>query len=325
MLRVILILSIIALTVAAQRSMLTQLWSQSLSSQVTKVYIGRNDVLVLSDCAYFFDLKTGSLLLSDCTHNSTAAYGYGKFVLVSPYGSVEVYDDYLNLLYSFSISQNFTSSVLILPNDELIACYEGCALYDFYGNEKWESNLGLVLNKPSFNGNLIFVPVNDKQAIDVIYPNGTVLYSIGLQEAPWSIDSCGNLLAVKTSNWIYLFNVTAQGYGQLWIKPSPGPYGDVKFSRDCKYLVVAGSYRVEAYEVNGTKVLEVNLPFSISSIDWNGKVLAIGGFDGSVRLYKLEARDLGEVSSALTTNADQIPSLALLSILFVRKLRKGKR
>ncbi|ALU12672.1 hypothetical protein EYM_06275 [Ignicoccus islandicus DSM 13165] len=315
-----------ALAVNSMNPVIRELWSQDIGSQVTQINIGQYYILALSDCAYVFNSVLGTTVMEDCNYNSTVTYNYGRFALVAPDGTIEVYDDYLSLLYSFVIPQNFTSSVLILPDDKILACYRGCALFDAYGNVLWENDqLGLVLNRPSFNGELLFVPVNDKQLVEVLTPSGTLLYSISVPEAPWSIDACGRLMAVKGSSTVFLYNVTSSGYELWWTNPSPGPYGDVKFSKDCNYLIAAGSYKLLIYNVNGTKVLEMELPFSISSIDWRDDLLVIGGFDGSIRAYKLDVESLSSMSSAVTADTNQIPSLGLVSLALIKALRRKSK
>ncbi|UXD22769.1 hypothetical protein IPA_08095 [Ignicoccus pacificus DSM 13166] len=319
--RILVLLALVAIAIA---SPLQQLWQYLTPSSysINSVSVGNLTVVASSSpssyssgCFYILNKTDGKLLNTICPPGgaSSTSYANGTFALLSYDGYVYLLNETTLNYSSVYIGTDYSYGIVLVPGG-FVACYNGCAMFNYQGQAEWNVTGLNVLSNPAFNGTAIFVPDSISSSVVILDLNGKKIGTpIQLPEMPWSVAACGEYLAVKAVGGLYLYDLSSSPT-LLWIRNDLGSYGQVVFLGNCSYLVVGASTKLSLLNVDGKLLYQVTYPLTIKSVGWN-LGLAIGFGDGTLYFYYLNTTELKTITTLMTSNEAGAPITPIPMIL----------
>ena len=213
--------------------------------------------------------------------------------------SVRVWSRNGKLISTFTGHQDFVTDVVNLSPKAI-------ASIDLSGAVKLWQKDGTLLNSVQLEHSLIFgdldvspdskyiaIAANDKQ-IRILDSQGQLKQSIKTKHSVDAVSYSpnGKLLAAASSNGkITLRDTQGQLQGTITSSPSDKYSTRVKFSPNGQMIAVTTRDRVELWNKKGTLIKTlIGHQGDVSSIDFsnNGKILATGAYDKTIKLWNLE-------------------------------------
>ena len=190
---------------------LTELWRYEVGDGVEGLAFsddGKLGIASHDNCAYILD-QNGNLLNMICGNGdmSDASYSNGTFSFVNG-------DDYAYLFNGTTfwkkvyVGDGYDSAITVLP-DGFIACAGKCVYLDFNRSMGWDVYVGWVENGPAVYERYIYVADHYWNKLLILsLSNGSIVNEISYWEHAWDAAVCGNYLAVGTSSYLYLYDVS---------------------------------------------------------------------------------------------------------------------
>jgi WD40 repeat protein len=254
--------------------------SSNENAQLIAVAVGLFDVEKEVGRGYIFD-KKGHLL------NELKAHSWVT--------SVDAYNDIIafvanNNVYLFK-GTTFWKKVEIeskygyaikLTKDGFIACWSGCAYYDYNGNKKWDLDVVFTMYNPAIKGKYVYIPDNGEDEVLIVELNDGSLegkVKVDDEEGLFGISANRNYLAVATWDYLYLYDVSDPVEPKrMWKSGKYDGLLDVAISPDGRYVAATEEYggRVMVYDMNGNKVSEMSGKTSMPRrLTWVGNELYV--------------------------------------------------
>ena len=292
---------------------LIELWKNKAEYNIEGLVFSENGNVGASswdECAYIFD-SDGNLLNKICGRKDMedASYCCGKFGFINFDGHAYITDENGNLIKKIKVGNDYHAAIT-MTEDGFVACSRRCAFFDFNGNKLWDIVVDWVDNGPSRYQGYWYVADTEWRKLFIV-KDGRIVNEINYNEGAYDTAVCGEYLAVTTMSHLYLYDISdPKNPREIWRVNNllgfarecslPNGFLRVRFSPDCRYIVVAdtGNHKLKIFDIEGNLVLEKeynqygNLRDEVWSVAWWNDQIAVGIRSGEIYVYKIEGYEI---------------------------------
>ncbi|ABU81723.1 hypothetical protein [Ignicoccus hospitalis] len=296
---------------------LNELWNVDLRKRVNSLSVSEDGkVLAACDdgCAYL--IENGRVLKKECERGSSAATHYkdGLFAVAYKNGVLKILTPDGSIKAEIKVGR-YNEAIAIINDKSVVACSDACVKFNFDGERGWHYDIGGVGKNVDVENNTIYVPDHiwrKVHEVDAISGKGEEFCSC--KEKVYSVDREGDLTAVGTTKSLIVF----RGREKVWEREVGTHVTLVRVVGDIIFASNMGSQSLRAYDINGAEALNIELEGRPTALDARGKYLAVGFFDGKVKVYQLpteteeeraEEAEVKEVEEAKEEVKETLPGL----------------
>ena len=239
-------------------------------------------------CGQVFD-RDGRPLGKTCGGGemSDASYCCGRFGFINADGHAYITDERGNLIKKIRVGSKYVDAISMAPNG-FMACWSGCAFFDFNGKKRWKADVGVVSVSPAYYKGYWYVADRESKQL-IVVRNGRILSRISCDNEVGGLSVCGRLLAVA-SDYLYLYDLSSPAKPQEVRRFGENiNKGWTAFSPNCRYVAVLSSTRrkIEIYSVGGEKVSDEKFKETAWSLAWWNNRIAVGFLGKKIRVFRV--------------------------------------